>query len=203
MSAATGAVVLMPQVSCVSHTQSTEPAAMSVPLRKPANWDALAFNRVRGNAGAIPDSYLASINGPDGDANHLGKHLPFVPSVDDVPEGFIAIMWGDPELGYAAHPNAVRSEANNNEGHWYNWIRIRKATDGEADESQSTYAEWPGLGEGSTGAYAVFGGGDITENSGKNTIYLAALPDDVGPGDTVRIYAHCLTHGEYVDFLTV
>jgi hypothetical protein len=33
--------------------------------------------------------------------------------------------------------------------------------------------------------------------------FVAALPDDVAPGDTIRIYAHCLTHGEYVDFMTI
>lgn len=208
LSAAAGAVVLVPSVSCVSSAQNsapTSPAGASLPFTQPPAWDALTYNRVRGNAGAIPDSYLPSINGPDGDAQHLGKHLPYVPSVDaaTVPEGFVAIMWGDPEKGHAKHPNAVRSEANNHEGHWYNWIRIRKATEEDAEELQSTYTDWPGDGADASGAYAVFGGGAITDDGGKNTIYLAALPADVEPGDTVRIYAHCLTHGEYVDFLTV
>ena len=73
-----------------------------------------------------------------------------------------------------------------------------KATEGEAITQRSVYPEWPG-GEG----YAVLGGGDITADAGKNTVYLAALPSDVRPGDLVRIHANCLTHGEYVDFLVV
>lgn len=43
----------------------------------------------------------------------------------------------------------------------------------------------------------------LMAENGKNTIYLVALPSDVGPGDTVRSWAHCLTHGEYIDFLAV
>lgn len=173
------------------------------PLSRPDGWDPIGYNRERGNAGAIPDSYLGSINGPDGETSHLGKHLPYIPEVDPetVPDGFIAIMWGDPDKGYAQHPNAPRGEDNGWEGHWYDSIRIRKSTADEAEELESTYADWPGLGEGSSGAYAVFGGGEITADSGKQTIYLAALPADVGPGDVVRVHAHCLTHGEYVDFL--
>ena len=50
---------------------------------------------------------------------------------------------------------------------------------------------------------AVAGGGDITAESGKNTVYLCKLPDGLQKGDTVRIWAHCLTHGEYVDFIEV
>ena len=111
-------------------------------------------------------------------------------------------MWGNPELGHAKHPNASKSEANPI-GHWYDWIRIRKAVPGEAEELQSQYSDWPGIVEGDNGAYAVSGGGEITEDGGKNTMYLAALPKDLKPGDTIRIHAHCLTHGEYVDFLTI
>lgn len=229
LSRATGAVILMPVVSRCGGTTAAAPTSMpsvvvegvsgetelvaevagdlvaGVPMTMPEDWDAIDFNRVRGNAGAIPDSYLGSINGPDGVTGHLGKHLPYVPAVDAaaVPSGFIAIMWGDPDKGYTQHPNAVRSEANNHEGHWYNSIKLRKATAGESEEAESTYVEWPGVGDGSSGAYAVFGGGDITENSGKNTIYLAALPSDVVAGDWVRVHAHCLTHGEYVDFVQV
>jgi hypothetical protein len=183
----------------------TESDANPVPLCRPDDWDPIAFNRDRGNAGAIPESYRDAINGPDGVTAHLGKHLPYFPDLGEVPvpAGFAAIMWGDPSQGYLRHPNAEPNESNNHEGHWYNWIRIRKAVDGEAEELQSTYTGWPLAGEGDSGAYAVFGGGDITEDSGKNTIYLAALPADLEPGDTIRIHAHCLTHGEYVDFLTV
>lgn len=207
LSIATGACILMPAVSSCGAQSAVAPDSGMIPppLVPPTGWDPIAFNRTRGNAGAIPDTYLDDINGPVGETDHLGKHLPYVPEVDAsmVPTGFVAVMWGDPSKGHAAHPNAERGEANNFEGHWYNWIRIRKAVSGEAEETQSTYAEWPGETEDSTGAYAVYGGGDIRDNSGKNTIYLAALPPDVRPGDTVRIHAHCLTHGEYVDFITV
>lgn len=184
----------------------TEPQAMlEVPQTMPEGWDPVDYNRTRGNQGAIPESYLDDINGPAGTEKHLGKHLPYVPAKVDaslVPAGFLALMWGDPEKGYAKHPNAPRNDSNNNEGHWYNWIKVRKAVEGEAEELQSSYTEWPGT-SGDENKYAVMGGGDITEDGGKNTIYLAAIPTDVKPGDTIRIHAHCLTHGEYVDFMTI
>ena len=175
------------------------------PTAKPEGWDPIKYNKDRGMAGAIPESYHKSINGEDGDNKHLGKHLPFQPKVEAkmVPDGFIAIMWGDPEKGHAKHPNAAKGPDNNNEGHWYNWIKVRKAADGDAEELKSEYTDWPGTGEGDSGKYAVFGGGDIKEDGGKNTIYLAGLPKDLKAGDTIRIWAHCLTHGEYVDFLTL
>jgi hypothetical protein len=175
---------------------------LAIPLSKPARWEPIAFNRARGHAGAIPESYWPSIDGDDGAANHLGKHLPYIPTAADAtaPEGMVAIMWGDPEKGHARHPNAVRSDANQGEGHWYNWIEIREATDDDAPSARSTYPEWPGDAD---GGFAVAGGGELTDDGGKNTVYLAALPAGVGPGDTVRIYAHCLTHGEYVDFLVL
>ncbi len=211
----TGGVVLVPFVTACGRGASpespvsppTEPVAPGipvVPVTKPEGWDPIAFNKIRGNAGAIPESYLPSINGPDGEMKHLGKHLPFVPAVDAalVPPGYLALMWGDAGKGYARHPNAARSEEKP-AGHWYNWIRIRKAVAGDAEELESAYSEWPGIADGDNGAYAVFGGGEITDDGGRNTIYLAALPTDLNPGDTIRIYAHCLTHGEYVDFLTV
>jgi hypothetical protein len=175
------------------------------PLTMPDGWDALAYNRQRGNAGAIPASYLDDINGPDGDEMHLGKHLPYIPVIeaDALPEGFLALMWGDAERGFARHPNAVRNESNSFEGHWYNWIRVRKVGADSSMELESSYSEWPGISPDDNGAYAVYGGGDIAEDAGKNTIYLAALPPGVGSGDTIRIWAHCLTHGEYVDFITL
>lgn len=214
----TGGVVLVPAISACrggsAGTGGGEPAAPTapakteipaVPLVEPATWDPIDFNRVRGNAGAIPESYLPKINGPDGVTNHLGKHLPYFPQVSAslVPEGYIALMWGDAAKGYARHPQAKKNESNNMHGHWYNWIRIRKAVEGEAEEMQSAYSAWPGTAPGDNGAYAVFGDGEITEDKGRNTVYLAALPEDVKQGDQIRIYAHCLTHGEYVDFLTL
>lgn len=213
LAAATGAVVLVPSVSACGGSQaSSEPTSQAassmtpaVPETEPADWEPISFNRERGNAGAIPDSYLPSINGEDGETAHLGKHLPYVPDTDglEVPAGYIAIMWGDPDKGHTRHPNAPRNESNNNEGHWYNWIRIRKADDPSSQELESSYSEWPGIDPSDNGAYAVYGGGDITEDSGKNTVYLAALPEGVSSGDRIRVYAHCLTHGEYVDFITV
>ena len=206
------ALVLAPLTTACSSSTTSTPAEtlastggevsdpLAIPLSKPAVWDPIAFNRTRGHAGAIPESYWPSIDGPDGVTHHLGKHLPYTPVADGytVPEGMVAIMWGDVEKGYVQHPNAAPSETNE-EGHWYNWIEIRKATDSDAPATRSTYPEWPG----SEGHYAVEGGGELTAEDGKNTVYLAALPEGVGPGDMVRIYAHCLTHGEYVDFLVL
>ncbi|HJK98607.1 MAG TPA: hypothetical protein RMF84_15390 [Polyangiaceae bacterium LLY-WYZ-14_1] len=159
---------------------------------------------MRGNAGAIPESYLDEINGPDGDTEHLGKHLPYLAGIDAevVPAGMVALMWGNPENGHARHPNAAPT-ADNPEGHWYDWIRIRKAVEGDAEETESRYRGWPEAENPADGAYAVKGGGEITADGGRNTIYLAQLPADVRPGDTIRIHAHCLTHGEFVDFLAV
>ncbi len=202
MIAVTGSVLFLPAfTSCISRNDPLH----DIPFRKPEDWDPVAFNRRRGNAGAIPASYLDDINGPDGEKKHLGKHLPYRPDIPaaEVPEGYIAIMWGDPSKGYTRHPNAPRNASNNNEGHWYNWIRIRKATNVWAETAESRYSDWPAAGPGDAGAYAVLGNGRITADSGKNTIYLAALPPDVKSGDTVRIWAHCLTHGEYIDFLTL
>ncbi len=226
LAAVTGGFVLLPSVTACGTSSSAGPKdemgkeaakqptsapasapAMSadVPVTKPEGWEPIAYNRERGNAGAIPKTYHESINGPDGDKKHLGKHLPYVPAELDaamVPAGFIAIMWGDPGKGYAKHPNAARSEENK-EGHWYNWIRIRKAADGEMEELESKYSDWPSIGEGDNGKYVVHGGGEVSADKGRNTVYLAALPKDVKKGDTIRIWAHCLTHGEYVDFLTL
>lgn len=204
------AIVLAPiATSCASETIAatdsttiTPPDPLAVPRSKPIGWDPIDFNRRRGHAGAIPASYYPQIDGPDGVTQHLGKHLPYVPTLDagTVPSGMIALMWGDPSLGYARHPNAVPNESNQMHGHWYDWIEIRKATDGEAESRRSEYPAWPGD---TTSSFRVFGGGDITGDGGKNTVYLAALPSDVRPGDLVRVHANCLTHGEYVDFLVV
>ena len=103
---------------------------------------------------------------------------------------------------FVRHPNAAKT-ADNPEGHWYNSIKIRKAVEGPAEELESSYLDWPGQEPASTGSYAVFGGGKMDDDGGKNAIYLAKLPAGLQSGDTVRIHAHCLTHGEYVDFLTL
>lgn len=212
--AAAGAVILVPAVSsCGGRQGRGEDAALPPEARVPKQlhpkWDPIAFNRARGNAGFIPESYLPDINGPAGPKAHLGKHLPYVVTLDPaadgatLPAGYVALMWGDPGKGYKQHPNARRMRANGYEGHWYNWIRIRKATDDDAQELQSTYSEWPGIPDEDNGAFAVRGGGAIDADQGIHTIYLAALPSDVRAGDIVRVHAHCLTHGEYVDFVRV
>lgn len=207
---ATGAVLLVPAISACGHKKSASALMDADPVTRvpnalPRNWDPVLYNRLRGNAGYIPEAYLADVNGPNGSWDHVGKHLPYrvLLNGEGVPKGYIALMWGDPEKGYTPHPNARRGESNQYEGHWYNWIRVRKATDRDAAEVQSTFAEWPNVSDGDNGAYAVFGGGDIEADAGAKTIYLVALPSDVQPGDIVRIHAHCLTHGEYVDFLKV
>jgi hypothetical protein len=227
LAGATGALVLLP-VACTttsssstassstassstasSSTASSPPAPpatpdpLALPL-VPDAFDALAFNRARGNAGAIPDSYRAAINAADGDQNALGKHLPYVPSLAAgvVPAGMLALMWGDPAKGYAAHPNAAPTPEVPS-GHWYNWIRVRKATAGDAVEREAKFSAWPAPASGDDGQYAAASGSDVTADKGKGTVYLVPLPPDVKPGDVVRIHAHCLTHGEYVDFVAV
>ena len=198
----TGSIILLPAVSSCKWFAKEK---LAIPKIARSDWNPITFNRDRGNQGAIPTSYLASINGPDGEKKHIGKHLPYVPNINSekIPDGFLPIMWGDPEKGHAKHPNAPKDTAKNYEGHWYNSIKIRKAVSGKAIELQSTYSDWPSIGESDNGSYVAFGGKKITSEKGKNTIYLAALPSDVAKGDTVRIYAHCKTHGEWVDFLQV
>ena len=199
--ALTAGVIFFPVISSCNSYDDSDP--LSVPLTKPDNWDAVGFNRARGNAGAIPKTYLDDINGPDGETKHIGKHLPYIPDIDRslVPRGFIAIMWGDQSKGYSPHPNAPPNKPSRYEGHWYNWIEIRKATNLYAKTSKNTYSSWPATGSSDSGSYLVYGGGDITSEKGTKTICLALLPPDVSSGDTVRIRAHCLTHGEYVDFI--
>jgi hypothetical protein len=101
------------------------------------------------------------------------------------------------------HPNAPKNESNGYEGHWYNWIKVRKAVPGSAQETTSRFSNWPESGSADNGHYAVHGDFQITDEKGIHTVYMVALPEDVQSGDTVRIWAHCLTHGEYVDFLTL
>ncbi|MCP4600396.1 MAG: hypothetical protein GY847_07670 [Proteobacteria bacterium] len=184
-------------------TQSETSGLFDLPLARPQGWDPVSFNRDRGSAGSIPETYLNSIKGPDGIKKHLGKHLPYIPKIDSslVPKGYIPIMWGDPSMGYTSHPNSPKGDEAYPIGHWYNWVRIRKATEKQAEEADSIFSNWPAPEDEDSGRFEVFGDADITENSGKNTIYLAALPSDVNKGDIVRIHGHCLYHGEYIDFI--
>lgn len=220
VSQATGALVLAPVLTrCVESDTSTTsnaaaetaggatpnpPQAGAIPVVRPAVWDPVAYNRARGNAGAIPDSYLDDINGPEGESKHLGKHLPFVPSsvAGEVPSGYLAIMWGDPTKGYAQHPNAAPT-AEKPEGHWYNWVRLRKAVEAPADEVESTYSSWPIGTTTDSGQLVGASDTDPAADGGRNTVYLAMLPPDVAPGDVLRVHAHCKTHGEYVDFIEI
>lgn len=177
---------------------------MAVPQVKPADWNAIDFNKKRGIAGAVPKSYLADITGPDGEKKHLGKHLPYLPSVDAklIPAAHLAVMWGDPNKGYTQHPNAPKDDAKQYPGHWYNWVRVRRAVEGPTEEVQSTFVDWPGQGA-EAKKFIGFGGADIRADSGKNTVYLVKLPKDAKPGDTLRVWGHCLTHGEFVDFIAI
>jgi len=214
LAALTGAFVMAPvAVSCGTssgskktvHPQATvdSSGAPDIPIVRPAGWDAIAFNRDRGLKGAIPESYYPDINGPDGEKGHLGKHLPYIPKIDpsDYPEGYVPIMWGNPDLGYTQHPSAEKGTVGYPRGHWFNWIRLRKAVDGQVEERESRFHNWPGPEDVDATVFAVFGEGDIRENQGKNTIYMLSRPSDLALGETVRIHGHCLYHGEYVDFM--
>jgi hypothetical protein len=194
------------EADAVPEPSEPEPApSTEVPTTAPEGWDPIAFNRDRGNAGSIPESYRDDINGPDGETAHLGKHLPYVPDTTglEIPEGYIALMWGDPTEGYARHPNAPKGAEAYPEGHWYDWVKIRKAVDAEAEEVETTFGSWPEPGADDSGEFLVAGGGAIEDDGGKNTIYLVKLPPGVQTGDTIRVWAHCLYHGEYVDFIEI
>lgn len=196
-----GLAVLGPTVvACVDSVPATTTNASAVdalPRTAPTDWDPIRFNRDRGNRGAIPEAYRAQINGQDGELQHLGKHLPYVPAalaVQPSPE-WLPLMWGDPKKGYARHSQS--------ETHHFDWIRVRKATETETHEVESRFTAWPKPLPTDSGSYAAEEGQDPTALQGKNTVYLVHLPGDVRPGDTVRVHAHCSTHGEYVDFVKV
>jgi hypothetical protein len=173
------------------------------PTAKSANWDAVQYNIARGKLGYIPSAYMAQILATDGIKNQLGKHLPYVPALSPSiqKEGYLPVMWGDPQLGYAQHPNGPKA-ADNPEGHWYNWIRITK--EGDAGSLVETrFDNWPTVSSEVNGLYKPLSGKDVTLDGGRNTVYLAELPPGLQDGDTVMVWAHCLTHGEYVDFVTL
>lgn len=175
-----------------------------VPITRPSDWEVVAFNSARGAAGAIPAGYMDKIKAADGLPKHLGKHLPYLPSnvpADRVPANYLSIMWGDPKLGYTMHPNAPKSEANP-EGHWYNWIRV--AIEGnEGSQIETKFDDWPKCSDAVKGHIVGLEDADATVNGGKNSVYLAQLPEGAKSGDTLRVWAHCLTHGEYLDFVTL
>ncbi len=199
-----GLSFIMPVLSaCESKVDS---GRIIVPMEKPGKWNPVEFNRLRGNNGAVPQSYLAAINGPDGEKKHIGKHLPYIPELDrgiEVPAGYLPVMWGDPSKGHTPHSNAVPGADNDYLGHWYNRIEIRKAVAVHADSMTSVFTGWPDSPDSGSGLYVSSTGGPVDADSGIHTVYLAKLPYDVKKGDTVRVIAHCLTHGEYVDFLMI
>ncbi len=176
-----------------------------IPDEKPADWDAIQFNYQRGiYGGAIPKSYHKDITSKDGEKNHLGKHLPYVPALTRgrVPAGFLPIMFGNPALGYTPHPNAPRS-ASDPDGHWYTWIKVRKSTPAVAKEMTTNFDDWPTPSGKVNGKIIAYQGEDPSADKGKNTVYLVQLPEDVRPGDTVRVWGYCLNHGEYLDFVRI
>ncbi len=173
------------------------------PASQPSHWDAVAYNLQRGANGAIPESYMKKIQAADGIQKHLGKHLPYRPQTISaaVPAGFLPVMWGDPAKGFAMHPNAGKSEKNP-EGHWYNWIKV--AIDGKPDtEIVTKFDNWPQTSSAVNGKLVDAEGKEITAERSKQTVYLAELPKGLSGEVRLRVWAHCLTHGEYLDFLTV
>lgn len=207
-----GAVVLTPTSTGCSSTQTATPQSATaasagglpaIPRARPSDWDPIAFNRTRGNAGAVPETYRTQINGPDAERQHIGKHLPYVPTLraGAVPAGTIGLMFGDPSLGRTRHPNDAVGESAPR-GHWFSWVKIRKATDDDAPEAESRFGAWP-TPPPDGGRFIPQEGTDLTADHGKNTVYLVNLPAGVGPGDVVRVHAHCISHGEYVEFITL
>lgn len=194
-------VLLLSLGSCQSMDKGD---VRQVPEAKPADWQPIQFNMARGLAGAIPKSYHDEIKSKTGDKKHLGKHLPYVPDIASrrVPKGYIPIMWGDPSKGYAQHPNTPRTKKDP-DGHWYTWIKIRKATPGQAEEMITRFDNWPKPSKKVDGKIIAHKGRNPIANSGKNSVYLAKLPKDVQSGDTIRVWAYCINHGEYVDFIQV
>ncbi len=200
-----GAVFLLPSLTSCSSDGSRTVAGdpLALPKVKPARWNAVAYNKDRAFAGGAPATYHSAIAGPDGDKKHVGKHLPYLPTFDKTPDGYLAVMFGDESKGYARHPNSAAVPELDDAGHWYDWIEIRKATEGQAKVVKSSYSSWPLNAQGDNGQLASFTGKDLSDNKGRDTVYLAALPSDVKPGDTIRVTGHCKMHGDWTDFFTI
>jgi hypothetical protein len=188
-------------------SNKNEPEPYVPPNVKPENWNPIAYNKTQGiEQGLIPASYHEAILSEDGDTKHLGKHLPYIPTEiepDRIPEGYLPLMFGDAEKGYAQHPNQVVGTEGYENGHWFNMIKIRKATMDEAEEVITRFDNWPETGETVNGTFIPYEGDDLTLNNGKNTVYLVKLPNDVKSGDTIRVTGYCLYHGMYTDFVTL
>ncbi|MBI4815362.1 MAG: hypothetical protein HY791_03850 [Deltaproteobacteria bacterium] len=191
--------------ACASQKSATGNGDLaSPPASRPADWNPVTYNTTRGAAGFIPPAYMKDIQAEGGDKKHLGKHLPYVPAsfpADRKVEGYLPIMWGDPDKGNAKHPNASKTPEKP-DGHWYNWIRL--SLDGQSDSLVETrFDDWPKCSDTVNGRLAGCVDPDPAAEEGKNTVYLAVLPKGAKPGDTLRVWAHCITHGEYVDFVTI
>lgn len=207
---AMGGVVLAPALASCGKNRASEtmlrPWEVNLPLPKtiPAGWDPVTFNRLRGEQGAIPAAYLSDVRAAGGERRFIGMHLPYVVKpAAGVPEGFLAVMFGDPEKGYAAHPHASHDLEAGEPGHWFQWIRLRKAVALDTDEVQTNFSSWPEAASADSGRFISVDGSDLHASNGERTAYLVRLPQDVKSGDIVRIHAHCRLHGEFVDFLRV
>lgn len=200
----TGAMVLMPSItSCGRSSAVMANDPLFIPVVKPAHWDAVAFNKERALVGGAPASYHGAIGGTDGDKKHVGKHLPYLPKGVSVPDGYVAVMFGDADKGFARHPNSEAAEEIGDDGHWYDWIEVRKAVEGDADVVKSVYSSWPAPAASDNGKVLGFNGKAVTDNGGRETVYLAALPKGVAKGDMISVRGHCKKHGDWVDFFTL
>ena len=196
-----GAALLLPQfVSCSNRSENATAAHSAAPLVMPSEWDEIAFNTKRALAGAAPTSYHGAIQSADGGKKHVGKHLPFIAQGVAAPAGYVAIMVGDSAKGYARHPNAAAEQEIGEIGHWYDWIKIRPAIEGDAEEVTSSYAAWPKTAATDNGKIIPVQGKSFEDNGGRETVYLAQLPKGVMKGDMLRVIGHCNKHGDYVGF---
>ncbi len=192
-----GATALLPRVlGCAPSV------GLPLPRARDGAWDAIVFNLARARQGAVPPAYLALIEGLGGIPQHLGKHLPFLVADGNLLDAALAanllpIQWGDPGKGHARHPNAAPTEAVPS-GHYYDWVDLLV---GDA-ETRVAFAPWPQNRADVAGAYRGLRTDDPTGEEGRDTVYLLPM-GGASCGVDVRVHGHCLTHGEYVDFVKV
>lgn len=169
------------------------------PVTPPAGWDPIAYNLARGRVGYIPPDYLAEVKGPGGFAVIVGEHLGYAVQHEAVKlsEGRLALMFGDPRRGHVRHPNSPRTKSDL-VGHWVDWIRVRAVKGGE--EVETRFDDWPVCSSLVQGRILPRVGNNPADDSGRNSVFVAKLPEGVAVGDQLRIWAHCRSHGEYVDY---